>query len=75
MSRAHSQLRIIGALRLGPMSRPQLAKCLSLDYSTVTTSLNDLESRQKVRLRRSTERAAHYGPPVVVFELLQGGRR
>jgi DNA-binding MarR family transcriptional regulator len=75
MRREHSQHRIIGALRLGPMSRPQLAKCLSLDYSTVTNSLNDLEARRKVRLRRSAVRAAHYGPPVVVFELLQGGQR
>lgn len=69
--RAHSQRRIIGALWLAPMSRHQLATCLSLHRETVSSSLHALEVRGKVRRRRGMEKSAHFGPPPVVFDLVE----
>lgn len=66
--RPHSQHRIEAALRLAPMTRRQLARCLSLDYGTVHESVQALEVRHKVRAR-GIDRHSHFGPPVVVFEL------
>lgn len=70
--RPHSQHRIVGALLLAPMSRTQLAACLSLHYGTVHDSMQALVIRRKVRALPSTGRSSHYGPPVTVFELAPG---
>jgi hypothetical protein len=69
--RPHSQHRIEAALRLAPMNRQQLAKCLSLHYRTVHESVGALETRRKVRARPSIARSSSSGPRPVVFELVE----
>lgn len=70
MSRAHSQHRILAALKLTPMSCQQLQACLSLHRETVGQSVRALEVRNKVRRRRGEFRHGRFGTTPLAFELV-----
>lgn len=59
--------RIVGALSLAPMTRPELCKCLSLQRTSVQTDLDALADLGRVRMcGRKRGRA---GAPAQLWEL------
>lgn len=59
--------RIVGCLRLGPMTRPELCKRLALQRTSVQSDLVDLASLGRVRPAGC--KRGRVGAPATVWEL------
>lgn len=61
--------RILGALRLQPMTVVQLSICLTMGSNTVRVALDDLSSRCRVSRYRTHACSRRVGKPPYVYEL------
>lgn len=68
MSRPILRRRILGALRLQPMTYVELARCLSSTPASIAESLRSLRQRRKVKQGSSLHRSN--GRPASRWELV-----
>jgi predicted ArsR family transcriptional regulator len=67
MTALPSQVRILDALQLQPMTVEQLATCLSLNRGTVRKRVLDMRQERRIRAIHATP--SRHGRPWVVYSI------